>query len=130
MPRAGYPGSVEEPQPPESEQPESPPAPAAEEPLAPRLHRALGPMAVGIILDLLDLGTFGIVGIYAGAVIGLVAGWYLGMMAGLGRRARVLFGIAAAAYLTLPMTEFLPLATLIAACGRFLPRGLKAPPAN
>ncbi len=92
------------------------------EPLVPRVHRALGPLAVGIILDLLDLATFGVVGIYLGAIIGMAAGWYLGTMAGLSPRARFLFGCAAAVYLTIPLTEFLPVATIVSAAGRFLPR--------
>lgn len=94
----------------------------AEEPLVSRAHRALGPLAVGIILDLLDLATFGVLGIYLGAIVGMAAGWYLGTMAGLGPRARFLFGVAAAAYLTVPMTEFMPVATIVGAAGRFLPR--------
>ena len=95
---------------------------ASVESLVPRVHRALGPLAVGIILDLLDLATFGVIGIYLGAIIGMAAGWYLGTMAGLRPRARFLFGVAAAAYLTLPMTEFLPVATIVSAAGRYLPR--------
>lgn len=92
------------------------------EPLPRRLHRALGPLAVGILLDVLDLATFGPVGLYLGVFVGLAAGWYLGAMAGLGRGARVLFAIAAAVYLTVPMTEFLPIATVVSALGRFRPR--------
>lgn len=118
--------------PPALQEAEPAPAPAApaEDPLAKRVHRALGPLAVGVILDLLDFGTFGVIGIYFGAIVGLAAGWYLGMMAGLGTRARVLFGIGAAIYLTLPMTELIPVATIIAATGRFLPRGATGTPAG
>lgn len=92
------------------------------EPLPRRLHRALGPLAVGILLDVLDLATFGPVGLYLGVVVGLAAGWYLGSMAGLARGARVLFAIGAAIYLTVPMTEFLPIATVVSALGRFRTR--------
>ena len=49
-------------------------------------------------------------------------------MSGLGRRGRVLFAVAAAVYLTVPMTEFLPLATLASALGRFRPCATARPP--
>ena len=90
-----------------------------EEPVAPRLHRALGPLAVGVLLDLLDLSTFGPLGVYVGVPVGLAAGWYLGAMAGLGVRARLIFGTLAAVYLSIPMTEFLPVGTGVGALSRF-----------
>ncbi len=40
-----------------------------------RLHSACGPLAAGMVLDGLDLVTFGPLGLYLGPVIGLLAGW-------------------------------------------------------
>ena len=84
-----------------------------------RLHRTLGPLAGGLLLDTLDLATFGPFGIYAGWFIGLAVGWWMALLYDFRPSTRFLFASLAAIYLTLPMTEFIPVATLISAFARF-----------
>ena len=47
-----------------------------------RLCYALGPLGAGIVIDLLDLATFGPIGILVGALVGGYAGWVLGEFEG------------------------------------------------
>ena len=54
-----------------------------------RIYYALGPLAAGIMLDLLDLATFGMVGVFVGALVGAWAGWLIGEFEGLDRDGRV-----------------------------------------
>ena len=84
-----------------------------------RLYYALGPLGAGIILDLLDLATFGPIGIIVGASVGGYAGWILGECEGFDRNIRIAFAICAAAYMTLPFTEPIPAATILILTARF-----------
>ena len=84
-----------------------------------RLHCALGPLAAGIILDVLDLATFGPVGIVFGALVGGYAGWILGECEGFDQSIRIAFAICAAAYMTIPFTEPFPAATILNFTARF-----------
>ena len=72
----------------------------------------LGPIAGGFLLDLVDLATFGPVGLYGGFVIGGALGWWLAGQHGLGRRGRFIGAVLAAVYSATPATEWLPLGTL------------------
>jgi hypothetical protein len=94
----------------------SPPQPLT---LLERLHRALGPLAGGIIIDVVDLATFGPIGLVMGALIGGLVGWWVSSIYGFGTRGRALIAILAAIYCTVPFTELFPLATLVAATARF-----------
>jgi hypothetical protein len=96
-------------------------------PLLERVHRALGPIAGGLLLDLLDLATFGPVGLVAGPVIGGLVGWWLGSLYAFSPRGRALLAAAAAVYLTVPFTEPVPVATLIGAVARFRERRAEPP---
>lgn len=84
-----------------------------------RLYYALGPLAAGILLDLLDLATFGPVGIFTGAIVGGWAGWMIGKFEGLDRDGRIAIAVCAAIYMTIPMTEPWPVATLFTLVARF-----------
>lgn len=95
--------------------------------LLPKLYRALGPLAGGLLLDALDMATFGPLGIYVGWLIGYVVGWWMASFYNFRPAGRFLFASIAAIYLTLPMTEFVPVATLVSAFARF--RGTPEPPA-
>lgn len=72
-----------------------------------------GPLLGGMLLDVVDLATFGPAGLYGGFILGGAAGWWLGHRYGLGGRHRVTLALAAAAYSATPATEALPLGTLI-----------------
>lgn len=98
-----------------------------------RANRAFGPVVAGLILDLVDLATFGPIGFFVGIPVGLAAGYWLGSCLGLERRHCVLCAMAAALYCTMPGTEFLPLGTLVGAFARFWESGRKKeqdPPAG
>ena len=92
---------------------------APSEPLWRRLHRAAGPVAGGIVLDLVDLATFGPVGLLGGFVVGGGVGWWLGSLYGFARRGRAACAVAAALYTAIPFTEVFPVATLIGAIARW-----------
>ena len=93
------------------------------EPLLARLHRALGPLAGGLILDVVDLAMFGPLGLLAGPVVGAAVGWWVSSLYRLSATDRVVFAALAALYVSFPLTEVLPIATLISAFARFQPRG-------
>jgi hypothetical protein len=84
-----------------------------------RLNRAFGPLAAGIILDALDLSTFGPFGLAVGLPIGCFAGYWMGQALGLRRSTSLWCAAAAGLYCTMPGTEFIPLATIVGACARF-----------
>lgn len=85
-----------------------------------RIYYALGPLAAGIMLDALDLATFGPVGIFAGALVGAYAGWVIGEFEGLSRNGRITLACCAAVYMTIPTTEPIPLATAFSLVARFM----------
>lgn len=84
-----------------------------------KLYRALGPLAGGILLDTLDLATFGPLGLYFGGILGFCVGWWMASIHEFGSYGRFLFATLAAIYLTMPLTELLPLATIISAFARY-----------
>lgn len=92
------------------------PAPPSQ---AKRLNRAFGPVVAGLIIDLVDLSTFGPIGLYLGIPIGAFAGYWMGRALGLNRKPSLLCAAAAAAYCTLPGTEMIPLATIVGALARY-----------
>ena len=83
----------------------------------------LGPIAGGMLLDALDLATFGPVGLRAGLVVGALAGWLLAPGLGVSPKRRWLVALGAGAYCMVPFTAFLPLGTLAGALVRL--RGAK-----
>lgn len=80
---------------------------------------ALGPLGTGLLLDLLDLATFGPIGLVLGAAIGGYAGWVLGKYEGIQRELRLAFAICTAAYMMIPFTEPVPAATILLLLARF-----------
>ena len=85
-----------------------------------RLNRAFGPVISGVIIDCLDLATFGPIGLYIGLPVGGIAGYWMGRTLGLSRKASLWCALAAGIYYTIPMTGFLPLATIAGAYARYL----------
>lgn len=102
-----------------SDSPSGPPASAPDPSLGRKLNRAFGPVAAGLIIDLLDLSTFGPIGLYLGFPVGGLAGYWMGRALGLDRRMAGICAVAAGVYCVLPGTEFIPLATLVGALARF-----------
>ena len=97
-------------------------AAAASEPLVVRLHRALGPLAGAMLLDLVDLATFGPIGLFGGFLLGGAVGWWISSIYGFGPGGRALFALLATVYVGVPFTGLLPLATVVAAVARFRPQ--------
>lgn len=91
--------------------------------LARRMNRAFGPIAAGMIIDLVDFATFGPVGLLLGLPIGGLAGYWMGRALGFDKRASRWCALAASVYCTIPGTEIIPLATIIGACVRFRETG-------
>ena len=87
--------------------------------LAERLSFAIGPLGAGLVLDVLDLATFGPIGLFLGAIVGGCAGWILSNYEGIDRNLRIAFAVCAAAYMTIPFTEAIPAATILVLLARF-----------
>ena len=98
------------------------PSPRQREPLLDRLQRAIGPLAGGVILDVVDLAMFGPVGLFVGPFLGAAVGWWVSSLYRFSATGRAVFAALAALYITFPLTEVLPVATLISAFARFQPR--------
>ena len=96
------------------------------EPLIHRLHKAIGPLAGGLILDFVDLATFGPLGI-GGFFIGALVGWWICSIYTFPKPVRVILAILSGVYCLLPFTELLPVATLISAIGRFWEKSIVPP---
>ena len=92
-----------------------------------RMNRAFGPVVAGLILDLVDLATFGPIGFFIGIPVGLAAGYWLGTCLALERRHCLWVAMASALYCTMPGTEFIPLGTLVGAYARFMEREPSGP---
>ncbi|MFC3193075.1 hypothetical protein ACFODZ_02360 [Marinicella sediminis] len=80
---------------------------------AERLLRSFGPLAGGVLLDLVDLATFGPVGLYLGPVIGGLLGWWLARVYRFGITGQCVLITLTVVYCTLPGTGLVPLATII-----------------
>ena len=84
-----------------------------------RIHRAFGPIAAGLVIDFVDLATFGPFGLLLGLPLGGLCGYWMGTALGLERKQALWCALAAGIYCMIPLTEFLPLATLVGAFARF-----------
>lgn len=80
-----------------------------------RLNYAFGPVVAGIIIDFVDLATFGPVGLVLGFPVGAAAGFWLAQCMGLDRKVSAICAAIAGVYCTIPNTEFIPLGTLVGA---------------
>jgi hypothetical protein len=83
-----------------------------------RIVNALSPVIAGFIIDLVDAGTFGPIGLKLGLPIGALAGFWAATHMGLRGKARRNIALGAGIYCLLPMTSFLPLGTLLGALSR------------
>lgn len=76
----------------------------------------LVPLLAGLVLDLADLVTFGPLALYFGLVVGTAVGWWLVGLHGIRQpSSRWLWAGVGGLYCMLPMTEWVPAATLVSA---------------
>lgn len=83
-----------------------------------RLNQTFGPLIGAIILDLVDLASFGPLGI-GGFFIGMLVGWWILSVYDISQRTRGILAVLSGVYCLVPFTEFIPAATLITAIARF-----------
>ncbi len=95
---------------------------------AQRLNRAFGPVVAGLIIDFVDLATFGPIGLYLGLPIGAFAGYWMGRALGLATKPSLLCAGAAGIYCMIPGTEWIPIATLVGAGARYFESAPKSAP--
>ena len=86
---------------------------------AERLNRAFGPVVAGLIIDFVDLATFGPIGLVLGLPIGAFAGYWMGRALGFARKPALLCALAAGIYCMIPGTEMIPIATVVGALARY-----------
>jgi hypothetical protein len=84
-----------------------------------RLNNAIAPLAGGILIDTLDIATFGPVGLYFGLFIGFAAGWWITSVYRFEKKTKLIWSLLAGIYCMTPGTAFFPLATVISVIGRF-----------
>ena len=84
-----------------------------------RLNRAFGPVVAGLVIDFVDLATFGPIGLYLDLPIGGFAGYWMGRALGLDRKPSVLCALLAGVYCMIPGTEMIPVATVVGALARY-----------
>lgn len=96
------------------------PQPAA---MGRRINRAFGPIAAGLIIDLVDFTSFGPLGLVMGLPLGGLTGYWMGRALGLSRKASLWCALTAGLYCMVPATEFIPLAMIVGACVRFSESG-------
>jgi hypothetical protein len=84
-----------------------------------RLYNALFPVIGGLVLDLTDFVTFGPIGLYTGLLIGGLVGWLISSIYGFSTKKRLLWALLSGIYCTIPVTEFVPVATILSTIARF-----------
>ena len=95
-----------------------------------RLHRSIGPIAGGLILDLVDLATFGPIGLFGGWILGTAVGFWIASIYGFSKQAKINIAILAGLYCMIPFTEPVPLATIVSALARFFEKPPQKTPEN
>lgn len=103
----------------EAAAPSNAPAGRSRRPMLTRTLEALGPVVGGLILDAVDVATFGPLGLTGGFLIGGIFGWWLSGVYRMAEPRRPWVALAAGVYCALPLTEALPLATIAAVIARF-----------
>jgi len=84
-----------------------------------RLLQRLGPILGGLLIDGIDLASYGPLGI-GGLLVGAFAAWWLTSGTRLNLKTRIFVSAITGIYCLTPFTEILPLATIVATIGKFL----------
>lgn len=93
--------------------------PTTHDSLLRRLESAFGPIIAGLLIDVMDLSTFGIFGIASGMVLGGILAWWICAIYAIPTKQRWIWVLLAGIYCTIPMTEFIPIATIAGAYVRY-----------
>lgn len=97
----------------------APGAAGSEDPtFASRVRAAFDPVAAGLLVDLLDAVTRGVLA-PLGLALGVPLGYFLGRRAGLSKRRSLLLGLGIGIYCVIPVTTVIPLGTLTGIYLRF-----------
>jgi hypothetical protein len=80
---------------------------------------AIGPVAAGLLLDLVDFATYGPIGLWTGLAVGGLTGYFLAASLGVPPERRLTYALVAGVYCMLPFTAFLPAGTLLGALVRY-----------
>ena len=86
--------------------------------LGQRVRAAFDPVAAGLLVDILDALTRGVLA-PLGLLLGLPLGYFLGIKAGLPRRRALFLGLAIGIYCVMPITTVIPLGLLTGLYLRF-----------
>ena len=97
--------------------------PESNRPTATVGQQIIRPIFAALAIDLLDLATFGPLGLYVGMILGAAVGFWLTPLLGFPPHRRWLSALATGVYCTLPLTGLLPLATLASLVSRSLVGG-------
>jgi hypothetical protein len=84
-----------------------------------RWKRTLGPVLIGLTVDVIDLATFGPLGLRSGFVLGALATFLLCSLYDFPVKYRLLLALSAGLYCMFPLTERLPLGTILGVVTRF-----------
>ncbi|MDA0577791.1 MAG: hypothetical protein O3B24_06805 [Verrucomicrobia bacterium] len=79
-----------------------------------------GPIAVGVAIDAVDFMAHGPIGLMIGMFVGGTLAYAFTTYYGMPVWKRMLWASAAGLYCLLPRTEFIPLATIVAAAVRYM----------
>jgi hypothetical protein len=82
-------------------------------PLLDSLEQAVGPVVGGLIIDSIDLFSFGPLGLLGGTLIGGSVAYCLAGLNDLPVWQRTLLAIVAGIYCAIPFTNFIPAATIV-----------------
>ncbi|MCE9614388.1 MAG: hypothetical protein K8T26_08935 [Lentisphaerae bacterium] len=99
--------------------PEGTPAGARPSRTARRFVEAFGPIGAGVLIDLADFVTYGPIGLMFGMLVGGTLAYVLSGFFGQPVWKRFLWALAAGLYCTIPGTEMIPLATILASAMTF-----------
>lgn len=92
-----------------------------------RFRGVLTPVLAGLMIDLVDLVTFGPIGTWLGMLLGVLLGWQLAPRFGMGHKPWAP-ALMAGFYCMTPGTALLPLATLLASLMGLGGQGKPVPP--
>jgi hypothetical protein len=85
-----------------------------------RLESAFGPIIAGLLIDVIDLSTFGTFGIFSGMLLGGMLAYWICAIYAIPVKQRWIWVLLAGIYCTIPMTEFIPIATIAGAYVRYI----------